>query len=43
MRIVINKDVDNTGIPFGQSVTVAIPKDAPCPSGAFYGAVPSSS
>ena len=39
MRIVVNKDVENAGIPSGQSVTVAIPKDALCPGGAFYGAV----
>jgi hypothetical protein len=36
---VVNKDVENAGIPSGQSVTVAIPKDALCPGGAFYGAV----
>jgi len=39
MRIIVNKDASTRGIPPGESVTVAIPKEAPnCPRGAFYGA-----
>jgi hypothetical protein len=37
MRIVVNMDASTPGVPSGQSVTVAIPKEAPgCPQGAFY-------
>ena len=38
LRIIVNKDVEGAGIPPGQSVTVAIPKDVPCAQGGFYDA-----
>src|SRR5262245_34434299 len=38
LRIIVNKDVEGSGLKKGETVTVKIPKDVPCPIGGFYDA-----
>lgn len=38
LRIIVNQGAEGVGIPPGQTVTVALPKDSPCSKGGFYDA-----
>ena len=39
LRIVVNDQKEGAGVPAGKTVKLTIPKDKPCPQGAFYDAV----